>query len=253
MSLRPLLRQAYSLIYKHFVIFFYFFSFYPFHDAPAILYPDSMRTVQHIKATPAKHPFSLPTQALAEAIDREWEGKKKFIISEMPMTSLAFTAIDRIATQKDAIIEALLVFADTDTLCYRAPEEPLQSRQKEHWDVVLGWSSLMLGVKWQVVESIMPLEQETALHAALEKYLASKDEWELAAFTVLASCFSSLVLAKAVVEGHLSAAEAYHLSRLEENFNDEQWGEDAEAKKRAARIEAEALHAGEFLKQLKEK
>lgn len=200
--------------------------------------------------TPAKHPFTLPSSALQKAIEEEWAGQQKYLSAKMPLTSLAFTAIDRIAPQQAAIVEALLVYADTDTLCYLAPEEDLKKRQQEKWDIVLGWASLLLGSKWQVAEGIMPLDQPAAIHAALTKYLAQKNEWELAAFSVLASGFSSLVLAMAVVEKHLSANDAFNLSRLEEDYSVEKWGGDTEASAKTERLKAEMLAAGRFLKLL---
>jgi len=200
--------------------------------------------------TPAKKPFLLPCNALTAAIEKEWQGQKAFASKKMPLTSIAFTAIDRIKPQMDAIIEALLVYADTDTLCYRAPETELKDRQKEKWDVVLGWCSLLLGTKWQVAEGIMPLDQPPALHIALRAYLEKKDAWTLAAFSVLAAGFSSLVLAMAVVEKHLSGAKAFALSRLEEDFSIERWGTDSESEAKAARLKQEMLDAAQFLKLL---
>ena len=197
--------------------------------------------------TPAKNPFALPTKALAAAVGREWGAGAKFTPGKMPLSSLAYTAIDRIAPQMEAIIEALLVYADTDTLCYRAPETELAARQKEHWDVVVGWSSLLLGARWSVVDGIMPLDQPEKLHIALRSYLQKKDAFELAAFSLLASGFSSLILAQAVAEKHLSAAEAFVLSRLEEDYSAEKWGEDSEVKSKAARLKEEMLAAGNFL------
>ena len=197
--------------------------------------------------TPAKKEFILPFDALRKATLKEWEGQAKFVASKMPLTSLAFTAIDRIAPQMEGIIEALLVYADTDTLCYRAPEEDLAARQKAGWDIVLGWSSLLLGTKWSVVEGIMPLDQPEKIHAALRAYLQKKDAFVLAAFSVLAGGYSSLVLAMAVVEKHLSADAAYELSRLEENYSAEKWGKDEDASERALRIKEEMLAAGRFL------
>lgn len=200
--------------------------------------------------TPAKKEFTLPSDALKKAIEQEWLGQAKFMSAKMPLTSLAFTTIDRIAPQREAIIEALLVYADTDTLCYRAPEEELAARQKAQWDIVLGWSSLLLGAKWSVVEGIMPLDQPEKIHTALRGYLEKKTDEELAAFSVLAGGFSSLVLAMAVVEKHISVGDAYELSRLEENYSAEKWGRDQEASERALRIKEEMLAAGRFLKLL---
>ena len=47
--------------------------------------------------TPAKNPFTLPTKTLEAAIEGEWDGQKKFVSAKMPLTALAYTAIDRIA------------------------------------------------------------------------------------------------------------------------------------------------------------
>jgi len=200
--------------------------------------------------TPAKKPFILPTQALTEAIENEWQPGAKFTPTKMPLTALAYTTIDRIEPQMELVIEAMLIYADTDTLCYRAPEEDLKQRQQDKWDVVLGWSSLMLGTKWQVAEGIMPLDQPEALHKALRAYLEKKNAWELAAFSVLAAGFSSLVLAKAVLEKHVSGAAAFELSRLEENYSIEKWGQDPEAASKAAKLRQEMLDAAQFLKLL---
>jgi chaperone required for assembly of F1-ATPase len=51
------------------------------------------------------------------------------------------------------------------------------------------------------------------------------------------------VLGLAVERGRISAAEAYELSRLDEAFQAEHWGDDAEASRRTenARAEARAL------------
>lgn len=200
--------------------------------------------------TPGKHPFELPSDALKDAIAREWHGQKAYASAKMPLTALAYTALDRIAPQKEAVVEALLVYADTDTLCYRSENIELRDRQKDKWDIVLGWSSLMLGEKWQVGEGIMPHEQTARLHASLKAYLEKKDAFFLAAFSVLAGGFSSLVLAKAVAEKHLSAAEAFTCSRMEEDYSVEKWGRDEDAARRTERLRAEMLDAGRFLKLL---
>ena len=55
--------------------------------------------------------------------------------------------------------------------------------------------------------------------------------------------FGSAVLGLAVERGRVTAAEAYELSRLDEAYQAEHWGEDAEAVRRteSARAEARAL------------
>ena len=53
--------------------------------------------------------------------------------------------------------------------------------------------------------------------------------------------FGSTVLAIAVQKGRLSGEEAFELSRLDEAFQNEQWGEDDEAAERAANQRREAI------------
>ena len=112
--------------------------------------------------TPGKKPFIVPSHPLAEAIVSEWHGHAKFVAGKMPLTSLAYTAIDRIEPQKDAIVEALLVYLDTDTLSYRDDGQspllisPAEGLGSGCWH---GRQRNSGNVKWNITEGIMPIEQ----------------------------------------------------------------------------------------------
>ncbi len=202
--------------------------------------------------TPAKNAFIIPVAALEKAIGEEWAVGKKYSANAMPLTALAFTAIDQIQENKESVIEALLVYIDTDTLSYRASSSStLKERQDKEWGEVLKWAGARFDAIWQVTSGVMPIEQPEALHVAIARYLHTLNAFQLAAFCVLASGYSSIVLALAVVEKHLSAKAAYQLSRLEEEAQAEQWGRDAEAEKRAAKMQEEILQAEQFLRLLK--
>ena len=202
--------------------------------------------------TPAKNPFTIPAPALAAAIEAEWAGGAKYSPQTMPLTVLAYTAIDRIAEQKEGVIEALLVYVDTDTLSYRSDHsQALRERQEQEWGAVLKWLASRYDAIWQVTSGIMPIEQPQALHDAIRRHLASLDAFALSGFCVLASGFSSIALALAVIGGHVGAKEAFALSRLEEEAQAEQWGRDAEADKRAQKMQEEILAAERFLRLLK--
>ncbi len=202
--------------------------------------------------TPAKNPFILPNSALTEAIEKEWQEGKKYSQYTMPLTALAYTAIDKIAPSKENIIEVLMVYVDSDTLTYRATgSEALAKQQEEKWGAVLKWCGTRFDVSWQTTSGVMPVEQSPALHKAVERYLRSLNEWQLSVFCVLSSGFSSLVLAIAVCENHLDAREAFVLSRLEEEAQAEQWGRDAEAEARAKKMQEEIVAAERFLHLLK--
>ncbi len=202
--------------------------------------------------TPAKNTFSLPSKGLESAIAKEWGCGKKYSVTNMPLTSLAYTAIDRIAGKKNEIVEVLMVYVDSDTLTYRATgSEKLAKEQDDKWGAVLKWAGKRFDVVWQTTSGVMPVEQSPALHKAVERYLHSLNEWQLAAFCVLSSGFSSLVLAIAVCEKHLGAREAFALSRLEEEAQAEQWGRDEEAEERAHKMQEEIVSAELFMHLLK--
>ena len=211
-------------------------------------YPIIVKDIQ--QTTPGKRPLTVPTQALAEAIITEWTTHKKFKPDSMQLSALAFTAIDRIAGQEASIVEALLTYLDTDTLCYRASNAAVLERQKKEWDPVLAWAGSKFNALWQTTTGVMPLEQPKALHEAISEYLSALDSMKLAALCILSSGYSSLALAIAVMEKHLTAEQAFMLSRLEEETQAEQWGRDEEADARALRMKGEINEAGRFLRLL---
>lgn len=202
--------------------------------------------------TPGKHPLSTPVKALTEAICWEWQSNDRFDSTRMPLTSLVYTALDRIAGQEEAIIEALLVYVETDTLSYRDSGENalLARKQKEHWDPVLAWLEQHLGVAMATNSGIMPMDQPKQLVAAFKKELEKLDIMQLSATSVLSACCSSVILALAVVCGHMDGQKAFELSQLEEEVQAQVWGHDAQADERALRLKNEIVAASRFLRLL---
>jgi len=64
---------------------------------------------------------------------------------------------------------------------------------------------------------------------------------------VIASITGSTVLALAVVAGEISGAQAFELSRIDEIYQAEKWGQDAEAAKRATALAHELDKAVELI------
>ena len=62
-----------------------------------------------------------------------------------------------------------------------------------------------------------------------------------------ASITGSIVLALAVVEGYIPGAYAFELSRIDETYQAEKWGADAEAVKRATALAHELDKAVEMI------
>jgi chaperone required for assembly of F1-ATPase len=82
-----------------------------------------------------------------------------------------------------------------------------------------------------------------ALHAAV----AACDPLVLAGLGVLVPSLGSLVLGLAVAEGELDPGSAHELGALDELFQAELWGQDAEAVKRLKAVAADIAVAARFI------
>lgn len=181
--------------------------------------------------TPAGAALVVPTEALAAAVAAEWDALENEIRPDLlPVTRAVNVAIDRVAPNPGPVVEAIAGYGGTDLLCYRAPEPAsLAARQADGWDPWLTWSSRTLGAPLVAVTGVMHEAQPPASLAALRAAVAAEDAFGLTALHELVSISGSLVLGLAVARGALDPAEAWALSRIDEDWQAEQWGLDAEA------------------------
>jgi len=199
--------------------------------------------------TPAKAPLILPTRAMAEAIAAEWEAQEKEIDpTSMPATRAANSAIDKVAVQFDEVADMLSAYGDSDLLCYRAetPQE-LVDRQAAAWDPLLDWAHETFGARLEPRTGIMHAPQSPEALARLDAALRRQTPFQLAAFHDLVALSGSLVIALAAVHDHLPAEDLWALSRIDELWQEEQWGHDEEAHetaeiKRGSFLDAKRFH-----------
>lgn len=199
--------------------------------------------------TPARRPLVLPNVALAEAVAAEWAAQGDAVEPQtMPLTRLATTAIDRVAGNRERVIGEIAAFAGADLVCHHAAEPAdLAARQAEGWQPLLDWLAKRHGVRLAVAEGIVAAAQPDDATVALARALAAFDHMALAALhTVTAAC-GSLVIALALADGRIDATDAWRLSRIDEDFQAERWGEDAEAAEAAESLRAEVEAAARFL------
>ena len=195
--------------------------------------------------TPLGRPLSLPTRALAELIAREWREQGDWIaLASMPATRLAHTAIDAVAAARGPTAEGVVRYAGADLLCYFA-EEParLVHRQEITWGPLLDWAREAHGLAFARAAGIVHQPQPPATLARLEALLAPMDDFSLAGLAFSAALFGSAILALALRDGRINADEAMAAARLDEIFQEEQWGIDAEAAARADAMAVEAVMA----------
>jgi chaperone required for assembly of F1-ATPase len=199
--------------------------------------------------TPGRRALALPTQKLAEAIAVEWQSQGGEIIAiTMPLLRLANTVIDGVAINPGDVVSAILRFGENDLLCYRAHQPPeLVKRQAEGWDPPLDWVRQRHGAHMTVAEGFAHVDQSLDALGALRQALEEYDPFSRAALHVVASITGSTVLALAVAESFIPGAHAFQLSRIDETYQAEKWGEDAEAQKRAALLAHEMDKAVELI------
>lgn len=198
--------------------------------------------------TPLKAPLILPTEALAQEIAAEWQAVQgKVNPATMPFTRMANSAIDKVATQFDAVADMLADYGGSDLICYRAPQpEGLTARQAQAWDPLLDWASTTLGAQLHPTSGVMPRPQPEASLQALRRAVQALTPFQLAAFHDLVALSGSLVIALAVTRGRLDAETAWDTSRIDESWQIAEWGEDEEAAEIAALKRADFLRADRF-------
>ena len=167
----------------------------------------------------------------------------------MPLLRLANTVIDGVAANREEVIGAILRFGENDLLCYRAHQPPeLAARQQAGWDPVMDWASQRHGANMRVAAGLTHVDQPSqALEALRGQALQSFDAFSLSGLHVIASITGSVVLALAVADGFATGAQAFQLSRIDEIYQAEKWGEDAEAAARVAGLAHELGKAAELI------
>lgn len=198
--------------------------------------------------TPAKHELRVPSSALAEAIAAEWQGQGVTVSPiTLPLTRLVSTAIDRVAARRNEVVAEIAKYAGTDLLCYRAEEPPeLVERQRRAWQPLLDWAAERYDAALAVTAGITPLPQPPPALAAIERAVAEHDAMLLVALHLATTACGSVILGLALVAGRISPDEAFAAAQLDESFQIEKWGEDAEQTQRRAALKEDLALAARF-------
>lgn len=196
--------------------------------------------------TPAKRSLLLPTAKMAEVIAAEWNAQEDEINPHlMPATKTANSAIDKVATQHAEVADMLAAYGDSDLLCYRADHpEGLVARQAEEWDPLLDWAASELGARLEPRSGVIHVPQSADALDVLSSRTHALSPFQLAAFHDLVSLSGSLVIGFAAAEGLRHLDDLWETSRLDENWQAEQWGRDDEAEALAAVKKDSFRHAG---------
>ncbi len=184
--------------------------------------------------TPRGHSLALPTELLATLVAAEWRVQGQYVeLALMPATRLAHTTLDAVSVARSQTAASLERYAGSDLLCYLA-EAPasLVRRQVSAWAPLLDWARDVLGLEFVQTAGVVHQPQPAATLEKVGRIALRMDDFALAGCAFAAAMTASTILAFALRLGHLDGAGALAASRIEETFQEERWGVDAEAAER---------------------
>ncbi len=201
-----------------------------------------------VARTPGKAGFVLPTAAAAEAVAQEWAAQGETMdFASMPLTRIAFAAIDAVAAKMKEVAAEIVNYAETDLVCYRA-ESPvsLVHAEAEAWDPILAFAADRLGARFLVAEGVVFAPQPAAAIEAVRKkveQVARRGAVALACLSVMTTLTGSVLVALALAERAIGLDEAWRAAHVDEDYQARFWGEDEAAMARRARRFAEMAAA----------
>lgn len=195
-----------------------------------------------VAKTPGGAPLVTPTATLGALIALEWDAQGAAIVfSSMPLTRLAFTALDLAPAARDRLVQEVGRHVQHDLICHLAEgPERLVARQEAAWSPWRDWAETTLGVSLTPVSGVAGRAQSLQAVRAAEVRAAQEDDFALTALTAAAALFGSGVLAFALCAGVVDADGAFEASRIDEAYQEEMWGVDEEAGRRTAALREEA-------------
>ncbi len=191
--------------------------------------------------TPAKKPFAAPTRALAELAAEEWAAQGVVLdVDAMFATRLLNVAFDRVPVTREEVAGEIARVLETDLTCHLADEEPrLLERQEAVWRPLRDWAGAALGVKLVPAPGIVAREQPPESLEAGRRAALAENDVGLAALAHATAMLGSAVIAFAMRKQRIDAVEAFDAARVDEMFQEEQWGVDEAASIRALHMAKE--------------
>lgn len=199
--------------------------------------------------TPEREELIVSSERLAAAIAEEWRNSDEEIDPRaMPLTGLANAAIDRVATEPAVFAADLVRYGESDLLCYRADgPQALVDRQSESWDAMLDWARQRYDIDFSCTKGVIHVAQPQSLVKCLAQVVADLAPFQIAGLSPLVTISGSLVASLAVFEGALPPEEVWEAVSLDDRWQVEKWGVDAEGQAMLDARRRDFLAAARFL------
>lgn len=181
--------------------------------------------------TPLKQLFAVNNEKMANAIADEWQAQQTHIDHEtMIFTKLANTAIDRVSSRRDEIIDEIISYASSDLICYRATDpDELIKQEANHWNPILDWLKSDHDIEMKIATGIIHVEQSSEALAKIKKLYDTYNDFALTAIHNKTSILGSALLPLALLQGKWPLEEIWAAAHIDEDYQIKRWGEDEAA------------------------
>ncbi len=200
--------------------------------------------------TPGRTALIAPNENLAAAVAAEWRAQGEFIERQtMPLTALLSAAIDAGDTGAAEWCAEILSFLGSDLLCYRA-ETPaaLVERQRQVWDPYTDWLDREFDAMLALASGVVAVAQPDTAVCQIRRVLEGSAAFMLFGIYTATKISGSAVLALALWKAAWPVNDIFAASRLDEHFQEQRWGADAEAKAREQQLQKDFTAVAEFMR-----
>ena len=203
--------------------------------------------------TPGKKGLALANKNFAELIAEEWSSQEETInLKAMLFTRLAMSSIDLNEDDHRKIIDLVIGYLGSDLLCYFSEgPAPLRERQEQAWRPFLKWAAES-GFPLVTSEGIAPVTQAEASLGVARQKIESASNLGVVILGRLTEISGSAVLALHLWLEGSNADAAFSASQIDEDFQAEKWGIDAEAEARALQLKDDFINTVKVLSFLTE-
>ncbi len=197
--------------------------------------------------------LSVPSYALAEVLAEEWRAagcgeEKSFTSADLPLTGMTGFMLECLASEREAVIQSLLAYAQSDVLCYReASYSTLYRRQSEVWDPLLRQLEALFGCRFITTTGVMPITQTNETIDIFQRALEACTQAELTVLGNVVPILGSLALGFLILKANMTAETAVDSATLDEQFQMSLWGTESEITQRIATMTKDIATAIRFL------
>ena len=199
-------------------------------------------------------PLPVATQALADAIRKEWQGlSDKRQWQRAPLSVLARRAHGITAQQRRQMIATISQYLCHERICYReARHTPLGGKQHEAWHEPLLWFcqryliNLQLNVEGS--SSMMGAVAKQQDTQAIESFINRYDNCLLTVLYDMTATSGSLVLPLNFMETNMTLDTFYDAATLEERHQLATWGADASLEAQLATLKEQWRVLSDFVR-----